>query len=140
MGIPSFGKMHIPSCDFSSMISTRFFVEFSLPVLQRETKHTTHNIYHVDGPGVARHLDVIMAEPGVHAIQWVQGVGDDLPIMQWLPLIKKIQAKKPVIVDLQRDELEPFIEQMKPEGLFLWIAVESEEEEKAILKRLEQWK
>jgi hypothetical protein len=140
MGVPSFGKMHIPSCDFSSMISTQFFVEFSLPVLQRETKHTSHNIYHVDGPGVARHLDVIMAEPGVHAIQWVQGVGDDLPILQWLPLIKKIQAKKPVIVDLQRDELEPFIEQMKPEGLFLWIAVESEAEEKAILKRLEKWK
>lgn len=139
MGIPSFGKMHIPSCDFSSMISTDFFIEFSLPALRRETAHTTHNIYHMDGKGVAKHLDLILNEPGVHAIQWVQGVGDDLPILQWLPLIKKIQAKKPVIVDLQPHELEPFIEQMRPEGLFLWIATTSEEEELAIIKSLERW-
>lgn len=139
MGIPSFGKMHIPSCDFSAMVSRDFFEEFCLPVLQHEVKMMTHNIFHVDGKGVARHLDYILAEPGVHAIQWVQGVGDDYPIMQWLPLIKEIQAKKPVIVDLQQPELEPFMEQMEPEGLFLWIATQSEAEELAIIKRLEQW-
>lgn len=140
MGIPSFGKMHIPSCDFSTMISRDFFTRFSLPALQRETKHTDHNIYHVDGKGVANHIDAILDEPGVHAIQWVQGVGDDLPILQWIPLIKKMQAKKPVIVDLQKHELEPFIDQMSPEGLFLWIATETEAEEFAILKRLEKWR
>ena len=139
MGIPSFGKMHIPSCDFSALISPDFFNEFCLPVLQREVKPMTHNIFHVDGKGVARHLDVILAEPGVHAIQWVQGVGADLPILQWIPLIKRIQAVKPVIVDLQQDELEPFIEQVEPEGIFLWVATENEEEELAILKRLEKW-
>jgi hypothetical protein len=77
--------------------------------------------------------------PEVHAIQWVQGVGDDYPILQWVPLIKEIQAQKPVIVDLQKHELEPFIEQMSPEGLFLWIATESKDEELAIIKRLEKW-
>ncbi|MFN8452925.1 MAG: hypothetical protein U0521_30995, partial [Anaerolineae bacterium] len=30
MGIPSFGRMHIPSCDFSSLISPRHFEEFCL--------------------------------------------------------------------------------------------------------------
>ena len=140
MGIPSFGKMHIPSCDFSSLISPAFFDEFCLPVLRREVKPITHNIFHVDGKGVARHLDKILSVPEVHAIQWVQGVGDDLPILQWIPLIKQIQAVKPVIVDLQKDELEPFIKQMEPEGLFLWIATENEEEELAIIKRLEQWR
>ena len=139
MGIPSYGKMHIPSCDFSSLISPSFFDEFCLPVLQREVKPMTHNIFHVDGKGVARHLDKILSVPEVHAIQWVQGVGDDLPILQWIPLIKQIQAVKPVIVDLQKDELEPFIEQMEPEGLFLWIATENEAEELAIIKRLEKW-
>jgi hypothetical protein len=138
MGIPSFGKMHIPSCDFSALISPDFFNEFCLPVLQREVKPMIHNIFHVDGKGVARNLDVILAEPEVHAIQWVQGVGADLPILPWIPLIKRIQAVKPVIVDLQQNELEPFIEQMEPEGIFLWIATENEEEELAILKRLEK--
>ncbi|MEW5957413.1 MAG: hypothetical protein AB1801_06800 [Chloroflexota bacterium] len=140
MGIPSFGKMHIPSCDFSAMISSDFFEEFCLPVLQREVKMMTHNIFHVDGKGVARHLDYILAEPGIQAVQWVQGVGDDYPILQWVPLIKEIQAKKPVIIDLQQHELEPFIQQMEPEGLFLWIATRSEAEELAIIERLEQWR
>lgn len=139
MGIPSFGKMHIPSCDFSSLISPRFFEQFCLPVLQREVVTMTHNIFHVDGRGVAKNIDKILDVDGVHAIQWVQGVGDDLPIMQWVPFIKKVQARAPVIVDLNKNELEPFMDAVSPKGIFLWVATENEEEELAILKRLKTW-
>ena len=88
MGIPSYGRMHIPSCDFSAMISPAFFQEFGLPILQREVKSMTHNIFHMDGKGVARHLEAILSVPEVHAVQWVQGVGKDYAIMQWVPFIK----------------------------------------------------
>ena len=100
----------------------------------------THNIFHVDGKGVARHLDAILQLPNVQAIQWVQGVGDDLPIMQWVPLIKRIQAAgKSVVVDLSPAELEEFIGAVRPEGIFLTMASENEAEERAILKRIAQW-
>lgn len=59
MDIPSFGRMHIPSCDFSALISPRMFEEFCLPVLQREVTSMTHNVFHVDGKGVARHIDIL---------------------------------------------------------------------------------
>jgi len=76
----------------------------------------------------------------MHAIQWVQGVGDDLPIMQWLDVIRKIQAAgKGVVVDLMLDELAPFMEVMKPQGLYLCLAA-AELDQPAILKRLEKWK
>ncbi len=139
MGIPTFGRMHIPSCDFSSLISRRHFEQFCLPVLQREVRTMTHNVFHVDGKGVAKHLDAILDVPEVHAIQWVQGVGDDYPIMQWVPLIKRIQARAPVIVDLKKSELEPFMAEVEPEGIFLWVATENEEEERDLLKRVESW-
>ncbi|MEB2288277.1 MAG: hypothetical protein OZ934_09210 [Anaerolineae bacterium] len=139
MGIPSFGRMHIPSCDFSSLISPRLFERFCLPVLQREVQTMTHNVFHVDGKGVARHLDMILSVPGVHAIQWVQGVGDDQPIMQWVPLIKEIQARAPVIVDLHQSELDDFMAAVEPEGIFLWIGTHSEEEELDLLKRVARW-
>lgn len=139
MGIPSYGRMHIPSCDFSTMISPRLFERFCLPVLQREVLTMTHNIFHVDGRGVARHLDAIFSVPQVHAIQWVQGVGDDLPILQWVPLIKRIQQRLPVIVDLNKRELDAFMEQVRPEGIFLWIATESEEEELMLLEKVSHW-
>jgi hypothetical protein len=140
MAIPSFGKMHIPSCDFSALISPKLFDAFCLPILEQEVKLMTHNIFHVDGRGVARHLDKIMAIPEVHAIQWVQGVGSDLPIMQWVDLIKRVQARLPIVVDLKKEELDPFMAAVKPEGIFLSIGTESESEELEILKRLERWK
>jgi hypothetical protein len=139
MGIPSFGRMHIPSCDFSTLISPQMFQQFCLPVLQREVKTMSHNVFHIDGRGVARHRDTIFSVPEVHAIQWVQGVGDDLPIMQWVPLIKEIQAQKPVIVDLNKRELDDFMAAVRPEGIFLWVASDDEEEERALLKRVEKW-
>jgi hypothetical protein len=83
----------------------------------------THNIFHLDGKGMIRHLDRILAVPEIQAIQWVQGVGNDLPIMQWLPLIKRMRAAgKSVVVDLQLAELEPFIAEMPPQGLYLCLA------------------
>ena len=139
MGIPSRGKMHIPSSDFTSLISTKGFDEFYLPSLLTEVKVMTHIVFHVDGKGMIRHLDRILAVPEIQAIQWAQGVGDDLPILQWLPLIKRIQAAgKSVLVDLQLSELEPFISAMDPEGLYLCIAA-PEEIQPDILKRLERW-
>ena len=99
----------------------------------------TDNVFHVDGKGMLRHLDVLLSIPQIQAIQWVQGVGDDLPIQQWLPVIRKIQdAGKGAIVDLQLDELEPFVAAMKPDGLYLCIPAE-EQDQLDILKRLEKW-
>jgi hypothetical protein len=49
--------------------------------------------------------------PEIHAIQWVQGMGLDQPILQWLPLLKHIRAAgKSLVIDLQLDEFEPFME------------------------------
>ena len=139
MEIPSFGKIHIPSCDFSSMISRKQFIDFCLPVLQKEVKPMTHNIYHLDGKDCSRHLDIILEVPEIQAIQWVQGAGNK-PIMQWVPLIKKIQsAGKSVVIDLEPDELEDFISSVKPEGILLCLAVDDEVIQEQILKRIEIW-
>jgi hypothetical protein len=140
MGIPSFGRMHIPSCDFAALISPGFFDEYALPILFSEVRTMTHSVFHLDGKGVARHLESILSVPDVHAIQWVQGMGTDLPIMQWTPLIREIQSRGfPVVVDLSKHELDAFMAEMDPEGLFLWVAADSEEEELALLRKVQTW-
>jgi hypothetical protein len=140
MGIPSFGKLHIPNSDFGTLISPEQFEEFVLPVLKEEVKPMTHNVFHLDGIGVAKHLDMILGIPEINAIQWVQGVGNDLPIMQWVPLIKKIQAAgKSVVVDLQISELETFMKEVKPNGILLCIAAD-QEIQLDIIKKVEEWK
>lgn len=138
--IPSFGKMHIPSCDFASMISSEQFEEFILPGLIEEVKAMTHNIFHVDGKGVARHIDMILDIPGLNAIQWVQGAGEDQPIMKWIPLIRKIQAAgKSVVVDLQLNELNGFIREIDPKGIFLTLQADPDLQTE-IIKKVEKWK
>jgi len=139
MGIPARGKMHVSSCDFTNMVSPEIFDEFYLPSLLAEVRHMTHNVFHLDGKGMLRHLDRILAIPEIQAIQWVHGVGGDAPILQWLPVIRRIQATgKGVIVDLQLHELEPFIAAMKPTGLYLCLAA-PEKDQPDILKRLQKW-
>lgn len=140
MGVPSFKKLHLPSGDFTALISPAYFNEFCLPILQREMAHVDHNVYHVDGPGVANHLDTILAQPEVTAIQWVQGVAEDRPILQWVPLIKKVQdAGVSIIVDLQPHELAPFMDVVDPEGIYIWVSIDDEEGQLDVIKRLEKW-
>ena len=140
MEIPSRGKLHIPSCDLAAMISEQQFNDLALPIIEREVKHMTHNIFHIDGKGVARHLEQLLRIPEIQAYQWVQGVGQDQPIMQWVPLIERIQtAGKSVVVDLQPDELDQFMQALRPEGIFLCLPSASEEQERMLLKRIEKW-
>ena len=140
LGIPTSGKSHVPSCDFASLISEEHFIEFNLPLLQEEVKKMDYNVFHLDGPGVARHIDPILAISEIDAIQWVQGVGDNKPIEQWKPLIRKIQsAGKSVVVILQPDELTGFMSDMKPEGILLCIPSSGEEPEQSMLKQICKW-
>jgi hypothetical protein len=115
------------------------FLELGMPVIRNEVKGMDHVVFHLDGKGVARHIDQILTIPEIRAIQWVQGVGDDLPIMQWVPFIKKLQrAGKGVMVDLKPDELDTFMNEVDPKGIFLCISAE-EEMQPGIINKVEKW-
>lgn len=140
MNIPIEGRLHIPSSDFSFMISPDDYIKYGLPLLKEDIKTMTHNVFHVDGKGVAKHIDTILSVPQIQCIQWVQGVGDDYPIMQHLDFIKYVQSKnRGIIVDLSKEDLDEYMGKMSPENTFLWIATESEEEELYIMKKVEKW-
>lgn len=139
MTIPCRGKFHIPSCDASSMISPDYFRRFGLPAILTELEGIDRAVFHVDGKGVAQHLEAILALPAVQAIQWVQGVGTDWPILQWIPLLKRVLAAgKSVLVDVPVEELDAFIEQMPREGVFLCVGV-PDGREPDVLRRIERW-
>lgn len=141
MQIPFYETMHIPSCDLGAMISNDMFRSFALPMIREEIKHFRHNIFHLDGRGVAVHLHDILALDEVQAIQWVQGAGSTSPIMQWVELIRRIQAAgKSVVVGLTLPELEPFLEAVRPEGILLCIDEPERETQQAVIDRLLKWK
>ena len=61
--------------------------------------------------------------------------------MQWVPLIQRIQAAgKSVVVDLHLDELEPFMDAVRPEGILLCIDESNPEVQQQVLNKLLKWK
>ena len=141
MTVPSFGKLYIESADFSAMMSPADFDRYAYPALEEQCRYFTHNIFHMDGKDVAKHTDRILSLPNLHAVQWVQGVGLDEPIMQWVPYLKKIlEAGKSIIIDLKVSELEAFIGEFdKPDGIMLCVPSDDTEEQEAVIKRVEKW-
>jgi hypothetical protein len=139
MNLPSQETFNVLACDFAVNISREHFDEFCMPVTRREAELFRHNVYHMDGPGVAKNLDSILTLPNLVAIQWAQGMGRNLPILQWIPLVKKIQrAGKSVIVDLQPAELDDFIRQVDSRGIMLWVSAEPQDQAE-VLERVRQW-
>ena len=51
MEIPSYGRMHIPNCDFGALISSDTFEKYAVPAIQEEVVKMTNNIFHLDDAG-----------------------------------------------------------------------------------------
>ena len=139
MNLPSFETFNVLACDFATNVSTEHFNEFCMPVIRREAELFRHNVFHMDGPGVARHIDSILTLPNLVAVQWVQGYGRDKPIMQWVPLIQKIQqAGKSVVVDLELEEIDEFMAAVDPTAIMLWVPAEPKDQPD-VLERVKRW-
>jgi hypothetical protein len=140
MGIPSFISMNHPSCDVANMFSPEHFREFVYDGLAAQCASFEHNLFHMDGKQLARHTDDILTLPHLQGIQWVQGVGDDAPLPQWFPYIKRLQSSgKGVVIDVLPDELPALMEQLDPRGLYLCIPSDNEEHERFLIKEIERW-
>ncbi|MDP6380638.1 MAG: hypothetical protein QF662_04760, partial [Phycisphaerae bacterium] len=74
-GMYSLGRINVPQCDMSCMISPAMFSEFALPYLRREMAHLDASEYHLDGPDALKHLEALSAIERLDIIQWVPGAG-----------------------------------------------------------------
>jgi hypothetical protein len=135
-------RWFIPQCDFSCMISSAMFRDMFLPSLVRELRHYEVSLYHLDGPTALRHLDTLLEIPELTAIQWVYGAGNGR-CSDWLPVYQKIQAagKGLELRHLEMDELDFFMENLRPEGVWIGMAgVPDREAAQYVLKKVAQWR
>jgi len=136
------GKYHVPSNDFSCMISDETFEELFIPGIVRECQHMDRCIYHLDGPQALRYLDRLLEIAEIHAIQWVPGAGNDY-WADWIEVYRRIQAagKAFVIGPVPVNDLPRLFEALEPGGV--WIdgvaGVTNIEEADAVLKQTEAW-
>jgi hypothetical protein len=108
-------------CDFSAMLSPKWFRRFALPDIVAQAEHMDYAIYHLDGPNELPYVDDLIAEPSITGIQWVPGIGQ--PAMEaddWFPLYKKIQsAGKNLVIDSSPFGVARLYKHLDARGLYV---------------------
>jgi hypothetical protein len=136
------GTFYIPSNDFSCMISPAMFQEFFLQGIIDECRYYERSIYHLDGPGALKHLDVLLDIPELDAVQWVPGAGNE-GFTRWIEVYRRIQAagKGIQILTVTVPELSLLFDQLEPGGIYVShvSGVSTPEEAEAVLAKFERW-
>jgi hypothetical protein len=116
VGMWSNQPYHVLECDFNYLIGPREFQDFFLPDLLRQAWDVGRAIFHLDGPGAARHIDALLERDEIQAIQYVVGAGN--LAWRWLPLMKKVQEKgRALQVVCEGSEVLELAKCLKPDGL-----------------------
>jgi hypothetical protein len=136
------GKYHIPSCDFSCMVSDQMFIDTFLPGIIAECRHMDRCIYHLDGPQALRYLDLLLDIPQIHAIQWVPGAGHSYWADQ-VEIYRHIQARHKALIteSVPMADLPKLFSALQPQGV--WIGhvsgITNQDEADAALKAIARW-
>lgn len=136
------GKFHVPSNDFSCMISEKIFEDLFIPGIIRECQHMDRCIYHLDGPQALRYLDLLLDIPEIHAIQWVPGAGQEY-WGDWIEVYQRIQNKNKAlqILSVPAKDMALLFEALSPEGV--WISsisgISNQQEAGGILRKIARW-
>ncbi len=136
------GKFHIPSNDFSCMISDEAFENLFVDGIIRECRHMDRNLYHLDGPQALRFLDRLLDIPEIHAIQWVPGAGHDY-WGDWIEVYQRIQSRNRAVQinSVPYADLPRLFSVLKPEGI--WIngvsGISTQEEAESALRLISGW-
>ena len=139
-GIVSRRLWHVPSNDFSCMISKEMFDDFFLAGIRGECQLAAASIYHLDGPGALRHLDSLLDIPELSAIQWVFGAGNGRA-SDWTEVYRRCQdaGKGIQIIGLGMDELDWLTTSLRPEGVWTSVAVGGADDADHVLDVFSRW-
>jgi hypothetical protein len=116
------GPAYVPSCDFWCMISEEMARDLVVPCLRLEMEPFERSIFHLDGPQALKHLDTTLALPGLNALQWVFGAGQE-PANRWLDVYGHARAAHKSVQVLAQDPIDALLvlDAVGPNGLWLCI-------------------
>ena len=133
------GKTCKLQCDISCMISGEMFREFVVPGLTEQCEWLDYSLYHLDGTNAIHQLDALLEIEALDAIEWTPQAG--LPgggSPQWYDLYRRIKAagKSVQAAGVTPEEVEPLIDAIGAEGLFIWAGAPTETAARALLRQV----
>lgn len=135
-GLYSKKRSYIFQDDFAYMISQEMFEEFALGDIRKLKEKFPNVLYHLDGVGNLKHLDILLANTDIQAYQWVYGAGQP-SARHWMKIYDKLHewGKNMEIVG-SVDDFD-YIAEKNPKGLFYHLLIDDAE---GTAKREEQYK
>lgn len=137
------GKTALIQCDFAALISENHFREFQVPSIIDACSYLDNSLYHVDGPDALRTIDALLEIEGLDCIEFTPGPqvpqgGDS----KWYPLYRKIlEAGKCVqVVEMKAKEVEPLLNAIGTNGVYMMVNFQSEEELRETIKVVEKYR
>lgn len=142
MGLWAPGKLDQIACDFSTVISPAMFKEFFVPEIVKMGDWCDYGVFHLDGPAcMKRILDPLLELPQIKAIQFTPGAGAPPTYTEaYIPRYRKIlESGRNVYLLVEPGEVEKIMEFLPPEGLFMRVYVDSQEQADDMLKKVTRW-
>ena len=96
-------------------------------------------MFHLDGTQAIPHLDNLLAIEPLDAIEWTPQAGQPgggSPI--WYDLYRRIKAggKSVQAIGVKYDEVEPLIDAVGSEGMYIMTSAKTEQEARDLLRRV----
>ena len=136
------GKVAKVQCDFSCMISAEMFREFVVPPLREQCRWLDYSMHHLDGTQAMHQLDALLEIEELDAMEWtpqagIEGGGHP----RWYDLYRRIKAagKSVQAIGVKPEEVEPLIDAVGPEGMYIMCSAETEKQARELLRRV-GWK
>lgn len=114
--------------DCSGMLSPEQFAEFAVPALREQCAGLDFALFHLDGTQNLRHLDQILAIPGIAAVEWTPQAGVEPGWHpRWFDLYRRIKAagRSVQVPDAKPEHISALLDAVGPEGMYLLTYFES---------------
>ena len=132
------GRCFNPSNDFTYMISTQMYRDVFLDALERHLEMLDYSIYHVDGIGAFKHVDMLCDLKALDGLQILPGDGKPSPLY-YMDVLKKVQARGKLLhITIPPHEVRDALEALSSKGLFINTWCDTEEEARDLLKLAER--
>jgi hypothetical protein len=121
LGVWSSEPYMVPACDFNFLIGQHDFERLCLPDIARQAATVGRAVFHLDGPGAAKHIDALLEVPDIQAIQFTPGEGTP-SALAWVEMFRKIQDKgRSLLVFCPPREVLELCGALRPEGLAILV-------------------
>lgn len=122
-GLYSRDRSYIFQDDFAYMISKDMFEEFAIDDICKLEKEFTNVMYHLDGLGNLKHLDMLLERTNIKAYQWVYGAGQPTA-RHWMEVYDKLHEKNKNMEIIGSVEDFQYIAEKNPKGLYYHLIVD----------------